>query len=83
MVGPSGQLCECLVSFEAGYGVQIDLRFFLVHVSSACLRVQFAKAEDGQQVIGCIDIRVPQVMTGKHPAGVPDEDGKVSDKHAA
>ncbi|KAF5836974.1 acyl-CoA N-acyltransferase [Dunaliella salina] len=32
--------------------------------------------EDGQQVIGCIDIRVPRAVTGKHPAGVPAEDEK-------
>mmetsp|Transcript_26516 Transcript_26516/g.71692 ORF Transcript_26516/g.71692 Transcript_26516/m.71692 type:complete len:242 (+) Transcript_26516:76-801(+) len=32
--------------------------------------------EDGQQVIGCIDIRVPRAVTGKHPAGVPVEDEK-------
>jgi hypothetical protein len=25
-------------------------------------------------VIGCIDIRVPEALSGTHPAGVPSED---------
>jgi len=32
---------------------------------------------EGGLVVGCIDIRLPKAATGKHPAGVPEEDSQV------